>query len=227
MKICILTPRFPFPENGGDVLRINNIARYLKSKNHKLILISFSENKCKPVDDYYKIYDKIYIIKRTKIISLLALIAIVLSITLSSAGIISVLASFTFAANVQPFTSKKYTYSWTEVAENDHTEEVYFDCYPINSGYSGSHPGIAIAWHNEEEGPKNDTPDYLEVPKTLYDTNNTPYDVVAIYKAGFRYCDFSSVSLPSSFFAASSALNLSSSSCFSVLSSSGLFRLIT
>jgi fucose 4-O-acetylase-like acetyltransferase len=24
MKICILTPRFPFPENGGDVLRINN-----------------------------------------------------------------------------------------------------------------------------------------------------------------------------------------------------------
>ena len=133
---------------------------------------------------------------KTKIISLLALIAIVLSITLSSAGIISVLASFTFAANVQPFTSKKYTYSWTEVTENDHTEEVYFDCYPINSGYSGSRPGIAIAWHNEEEGPKNDTPDYLEVPKTLYDTSNAPYDVVAIYKAGFRYCDFSSISLP-------------------------------
>lgn len=133
---------------------------------------------------------------KTKIISLLALIAIVLSITLSSAGIISVLASFTFAVNVQPFTSKKYTYSWTEVSENDHTEEVYFDCYPINSGYSGSHTGIAIAWHNEEEGPKNDTPDYLEVPKTLYDTNNTPYDVVAIYKGGFRYCDFSSISLP-------------------------------
>jgi hypothetical protein len=33
MKICILTPRFPFPENGGDVLRINNIARYLKSRD--------------------------------------------------------------------------------------------------------------------------------------------------------------------------------------------------
>ena len=25
-KICILTPRFPVPENGGDVLRINNLA---------------------------------------------------------------------------------------------------------------------------------------------------------------------------------------------------------
>lgn len=41
MKICILTPRFPFSENGGDVLRINSIARYLKSKNYELVLISF------------------------------------------------------------------------------------------------------------------------------------------------------------------------------------------
>ena len=44
MKICILTPRFPLPECGGDLLRINNIARYLKSKGHSLVLISYVEN---------------------------------------------------------------------------------------------------------------------------------------------------------------------------------------
>lgn len=70
MKICILTPRFPFPENGGDVLRINNIARYLKGKNHELILISFSENNCKILEEYHQIYDKIFTIRRTKINSL-------------------------------------------------------------------------------------------------------------------------------------------------------------
>ena len=43
MKYCILTPRFPFPENGGDVLRINNIAKYLKSAGHELVLVSFCE----------------------------------------------------------------------------------------------------------------------------------------------------------------------------------------
>lgn len=43
MTICILTPRYPFPENGGDVLRINNIARYLKSQGHRLLLLSLTE----------------------------------------------------------------------------------------------------------------------------------------------------------------------------------------
>lgn len=41
MKLCLLAPRFPFPENGDDVLRINSIARYLKGKGNELILISF------------------------------------------------------------------------------------------------------------------------------------------------------------------------------------------
>ncbi|MBD5447443.1 MAG: glycosyltransferase family 4 protein [Treponema sp.] len=41
MKLCLLAPRFPFPENGGDVVRINSIARYLKGKGNELILISF------------------------------------------------------------------------------------------------------------------------------------------------------------------------------------------
>jgi hypothetical protein len=73
MKICILTPRFPFPENGGDVLRINNICRYLKSKEHTLVLVTYCSQH--DIDNYQKnipeqLYDKIYYIKRNKLISL-------------------------------------------------------------------------------------------------------------------------------------------------------------
>lgn len=71
MKICILTPRFPFPENGGDVLRINNIARYLKTKNHNLILVSFCEKKIDLKNEYYELYDSIHLVKRNKIESLI------------------------------------------------------------------------------------------------------------------------------------------------------------
>ena len=68
MKICILTPRFPIPENGGDVLRINNIARYLKSQGHKLLLISFYEGKA-DVGEAGNLYDKIYLVKRNRFTS--------------------------------------------------------------------------------------------------------------------------------------------------------------
>ncbi|GHV06880.1 glycosyl transferase family 1 [Spirochaetia bacterium] len=73
MKICILTPRFPFPENGGDIVRINGVCRYLKNKGHSLILVSF----CSKFDIKNKnnlpesIYDKIYYIKRNGIISII------------------------------------------------------------------------------------------------------------------------------------------------------------
>lgn len=66
MKICLLTPRFPFPENGGDVLRINSIARYLKSKGHELILISFCFGEIKLKKDYFDLYDTIYVVKKHK-----------------------------------------------------------------------------------------------------------------------------------------------------------------
>lgn len=69
MKICILTPRFPFPENGGDVLRINSIARYLKSKNYELVLISFCNGEIKLKKEYFDLYDTIYIVKHSKIFS--------------------------------------------------------------------------------------------------------------------------------------------------------------
>ena len=66
MKICLLTPRFPFPENGGDVLRINNIARYLKRQGHDLILVSFYDQD-HDMDEACKLYDKIIIVTRRKI----------------------------------------------------------------------------------------------------------------------------------------------------------------
>jgi hypothetical protein len=72
MKICILTPRFPFPENGGDVLRINNIARYFKSKGHTLVLVSYCSQD--NIDNHYviseQLYDKIYYVKRNGFVSL-------------------------------------------------------------------------------------------------------------------------------------------------------------
>lgn len=66
MRICILTPRFPFPENGGDVLRINNIARYLKSQNHELILLSFTQG-TPPMKQAYELYDRIYTTPQNKL----------------------------------------------------------------------------------------------------------------------------------------------------------------
>lgn len=66
-KICILTPRFPFPENGGDVLRINAIARYLKNKGHQLILISLIEDPLMEASISENIYDKIITIPHSKV----------------------------------------------------------------------------------------------------------------------------------------------------------------
>lgn len=70
MKICILTPRFPFPENGGDVLRINNIARYLKSKNHEVILVSYDSFDAN-YESCNELYNKVFCTKRKKSITLI------------------------------------------------------------------------------------------------------------------------------------------------------------
>ena len=67
MKICILTPRFPFPENGGDVLRINGIARYLKSKGHELILVSLCEDSIANYADAEELYDKVISVHHSKL----------------------------------------------------------------------------------------------------------------------------------------------------------------
>lgn len=76
MKICILTPRFPFPENGGDVLRINSIARYLKTQKHELVLCSFVTNKYTDSEKKAanELYDKIYTIRYSKINSFIHMV---------------------------------------------------------------------------------------------------------------------------------------------------------
>lgn len=47
MEILYLTSRFPFPPIGGDKLRFFNILKYL-SKNHKISIVCFSDEKIKP-----------------------------------------------------------------------------------------------------------------------------------------------------------------------------------
>jgi len=65
MKICILTPRYPFPENGGDVLRINGIARYLKRRGHQLVLLSLQETYSS--DSNEGLYDTIIKVHHSKL----------------------------------------------------------------------------------------------------------------------------------------------------------------
>lgn len=71
MKICILTPRFPYPQFGGDALRINEIARYLKGIGHELVLVSLSDDAEPPVRQALELYDKVYFVKRNKLVSLI------------------------------------------------------------------------------------------------------------------------------------------------------------
>jgi glycosyltransferase involved in cell wall biosynthesis len=70
-KICILTPRFPIPENGGDVLRINNIARQLKREGYELILVSFVDDSSPQLLEAERLYDKVYTVHRNPFNSLL------------------------------------------------------------------------------------------------------------------------------------------------------------
>ena len=70
MNICILTPRFPYPQFGGDALRINEIARYLKQQGHTLILVSLSDDANPPVAQAKELYDKVYFVRRNKVMSL-------------------------------------------------------------------------------------------------------------------------------------------------------------
>lgn len=66
MKICILTPRFPYPQFGGDTLRINEVARYLKKQGHTLVLVSLSDDTHPALDMASALYDTIYFVKRSR-----------------------------------------------------------------------------------------------------------------------------------------------------------------
>lgn len=69
-KICILTPRFPVPENGGDVLRINNIAHQLRKQGYRLILFSFEDDGAPQIFEAQRIYHKVYTVHRHHLASL-------------------------------------------------------------------------------------------------------------------------------------------------------------
>lgn len=64
MNICLLAPRFPYPQYGGDALRINEIAHYLKSKGHILTLVSFSDEEPPATEQASRLYDHIYYVRR-------------------------------------------------------------------------------------------------------------------------------------------------------------------
>ena len=64
-----------------------------------------------------------------------------------------------------------------------------YKCYSIE----GENDKVAIAWGMNPS----DTPTNLTVPSTVIHSESS-YDVVAIAKGGFRYCDFQTVSLPHS-----------------------------
>lgn len=64
MNVCFLTPRFPYPEIGGDSLRVNNVAKYFKRKGHKVYLVSFYGEKEPDVKGAYELYEKIVMVKR-------------------------------------------------------------------------------------------------------------------------------------------------------------------
>ena len=71
MKVLVITPRYPYPIHGGDVLRIYNICKFIKENGHEIDLMSFyTENDI--IDDSLKnIFTKIILVKRNKKLSIL------------------------------------------------------------------------------------------------------------------------------------------------------------
>lgn len=69
-RVCILTSRFPYPENGGDVVLINDIMRYFKEIDYEVILLSYYESHQKQDITYnYDNIDKMIVIKRNRLTS--------------------------------------------------------------------------------------------------------------------------------------------------------------
>lgn len=69
MKICLLSSRFPWPERGGDYIRTNRVAQYLKSQGHQVILVCLNEG-FEDSSHINGIYDKIFTIQRKNLATL-------------------------------------------------------------------------------------------------------------------------------------------------------------
>ena len=63
MNICFLTSRFPFPEIGGDSLRINHVAQYLKSIGHRIVLVSFWGEKTPDIEAARSLFDEVCMVR--------------------------------------------------------------------------------------------------------------------------------------------------------------------
>lgn len=63
--VCFVTPRFPYPENGGDVVLLNDLMRYFKSIGYSVLdLTYYEEDQKELIKKKYSNIDKIYPIKR-------------------------------------------------------------------------------------------------------------------------------------------------------------------
>lgn len=69
MKICILSPRLPWPEIGGDYIRINRVAQYLKANGHTVLLIAMYD-KYNDTSKIESFYERIVLVKRRLLYSL-------------------------------------------------------------------------------------------------------------------------------------------------------------
>ena len=114
---------------------------------------------------------------KNKNLSILVLSALVFS---TAAGIFSLGASV--VSNIAAYVINDNSYfTYTDGSGNT------FKCYSID----GKSDKVAIAWGAEPSS----TPNNLSVPETVTHSGDA-YTVVAVAKAGFRYCDFETISLP-------------------------------
>lgn len=70
-KVCFLTPRFSYPENGGDVVLLNDLMHWFKDQGYEVIQITFYEKEQeKLLNRQHDYIDKLFPIKRDNFVSI-------------------------------------------------------------------------------------------------------------------------------------------------------------
>jgi len=118
--------------------------------------------------------------RKASLLKILFLAGMVLSCALSIGVTLA-----TFAETYTLLSNGVFTYT---VPNTD--SQVVLRCYPI-SGDAGS---VGVVWG---EADPLSTPSTIEIPSRVYDEHDNPYVVKVIGKSGFRYCDFETITLPS------------------------------